>query len=371
MNRAGSAIRRLREGVAALFLAVALLLAVKRCLFDIVRIEESSMWPVLEGGTDRVLLDRTAREPARWELWMYRVPAVSRSSVKRVLGFPGEYVDLRAGDLWAGRDRKALSRVRRSGQLVESMLAPVHPDGRYGPRDFRVEGDPRAFDLRDGILRMDGSAGRLRLHLGADGLGIRDDYRDGNGEWRAGEHAVADVRIRFEVAGMDPEAEFSATHRLSGFEEERTLRVGGGRLVLHIGRRQVDLGPCGLPLRLMMETLDGIFRVVATGAGGDRHLLFEDLRDTDAFAGRSEVAFTAACGGVEVRDLAVLRDVHYAWPRSREGAGPYLLDSGYFLAGDNGAVSLDSRDLGPIAKRWLLGRIAHRVAPRDRWGSLP
>ena len=109
--------RRRRIGGAVLFLVVAVMV-LKRCAIDIIRVEESSMWPVLVGGQDRVLMNRMADKPQRFEVWVYDDKEGRRRLVKRVLGFEGEHINLLGGDVWIGTERGKLLRARRSVVVV-------------------------------------------------------------------------------------------------------------------------------------------------------------------------------------------------------------------------------------------------------------
>ena len=54
-------------------------------------------------GGDRLLIDRTAyelRKPRRWEPVVFRSPDDGQLTVKRVVGLPGETIELRDGDVW-------------------------------------------------------------------------------------------------------------------------------------------------------------------------------------------------------------------------------------------------------------------------------
>src|SRR5262249_38508359 len=68
---------------------------------------------VPEGAGDNLLVDKTAfeyRRPQRWELVVFRYPPdPSRSYIKRVVGLPGEEVQIRDGDVYI--DRSLLSKT--------------------------------------------------------------------------------------------------------------------------------------------------------------------------------------------------------------------------------------------------------------------
>ena len=52
--------------------------------------------------------------------------------------------------------------------------------------------------------------------------------------------------------------------------------------------------------------------------------------------------------------------------------GPFRVPQGHlFFLGDNGPVSLDSRQLGAIPLKDLYGRVVLRYLPLSRWGFIP
>lgn len=74
----------------------ALILALRLTLFHTLRIEGSSMETTLRGG-DIVLVTRLTGEPERFDILECRFPGRSGTYVKRLIGLPGEHVELRNG----------------------------------------------------------------------------------------------------------------------------------------------------------------------------------------------------------------------------------------------------------------------------------
>lgn len=100
-----------------------------------IRVDGNSMVPTLHNG-DRVLVDRTAywlRAPARWEIVVLRCPHEPLSfCVKRIVGLPGERLQIRDG-----------------GVFVNGDLAPGAPGVRYGSHRS-ASGDPMEYQLGSG-----------------------------------------------------------------------------------------------------------------------------------------------------------------------------------------------------------------------------
>ena len=80
---------------------------------------------------------------------------------------------------------------------------------------------------------------------------------------------------------------------------------------------------------------------------------------------------------VEIRDgvIRVNGKVFPPPPGGRVAAkdfGPFRVPQGHlFFLGDNGPVSLDSRQLGAIPLKDLYGRVVLRYLPLSRWGFIP
>lgn len=99
------------------------------------RVEGDSMVPTLADG-ERILVDRTAywfRSPARWQIVVLRCPHEPLTyCVKRIVGLPGERVQIRDGRV-----------------LVNGAVAEGAPDVRYGSHR-KPNGDVMEYQLGQG-----------------------------------------------------------------------------------------------------------------------------------------------------------------------------------------------------------------------------
>ncbi|WP_306591247.1 signal peptidase I [Geothrix sp. 21YS21S-4] len=105
-----------------------------------VRIEGRSMEPVLRGGDLRWAVRAwAAPSPKRGEVWVVEGP--SGSSIKRVIGLPGEVVAWNGPDLWIGDrrlDEPWVVHPERSGEGRQAcgegylVLGDNRPDSRDG-----------------------------------------------------------------------------------------------------------------------------------------------------------------------------------------------------------------------------------------------
>lgn len=123
-----------------------------------------SMYPTLNNG-DYLIIDELSynflREPGRGEVIVFRPPlAGSRFFIKRVIGLPGEMVEIKDGGVYVGGEK-----------LAESYHKQVTgPDGSWTLKDseYFVMGDNRgsSSDSRFwGVLPEENIVGRAFLRL--------------------------------------------------------------------------------------------------------------------------------------------------------------------------------------------------------------
>lgn len=104
--------------------------------------------------------------PRRWELALFRDPNDPlRAAIKRVVGLPGESIEIRDGNVYAeGRLlRKSLDQQRRAAVLVHD--ARYRPDDPRWPARWRPEDENSHWSWSEGRLRysdVDAPAGELQ-----------------------------------------------------------------------------------------------------------------------------------------------------------------------------------------------------------------
>jgi len=338
--------------------------------------------PAAERNGDRLLVQKHLfdwRSPRRWEVAVFQNPAEpTQAYVKRVVGLPGESIQVAGGDVYVGGRiaRKTLDEQRAVRVLVYDQRFPSADAGRYPRWSFRH---------RDGEeLRPSGwkVAGARLVHEptaeapgGWDWLEYRhwDPDREGYGPIRdftpyngadvRGENRVADVMIE---ATVTPRGARELCLSLHGGPDRVLVNLpmaaGGSPSVMRDGRAvplaglRRDLvpapGAAPGPRKLEASWVDHRLMVAVDGV-----LQFDpvDVDDPDPGPAPGPLDAPFALGvrggeGVEVADLRVYRDVYYTGslagvPRRPFGVDrPYRLGPReYFVLGDNSPVSNDSR----------------------------
>lgn len=349
------------EQVEAIAIAIAMALVLKFFVIEAYQIPSGSMQPTILGdpGTgirDRILADKLCtmlRAPRRWEVMIFRFPHDERRLyVKRIVGLPGETLQIRGGDLWIDG-----AIARKPDHVNDSVLKDVFPPGADGGVDIG-----RAFSAGPGI-RVAGerasfapeAEGELRLRHT-----VRADYLHGyDPAWgiapsSGGDEAVADLRLACRVT---PAAGARAVRLRLASDE--------GEFVFHLPVGEADAAtpllafqPEGAGPLVALEPASARRLVPGRGASivvqdvDRQQVLFVDgeewLRRADDRAPprpeqpRRALAALALPGGGDVERLRIQRDIFYL-PRVADPTWHIPPDS-YFALGDNTQGSLDSRN---------------------------
>lgn len=356
--------------------------------------------PRMPNAGDRILVLKYMYdlfEPQRWDVVVFKYPNdPSQNYIKRLVGLPGEKIEIVGGDLYVN-DRIAPPKPDRA---QESLWMPVG--------DTRYEGSGRP-----GRWRRSGSAGAAAVTewpatlSPSDGEGAWLEYRHGDAHGppeairdvyaynvlsagRDGQNVVTDLRLRADVT-LEPgavaevaltacEDEFRFVFPASGAGQKvRILR--NGQLV---AEGPADAVPSGREICLEAANVDHGLVLKVDGRrvmdlNGDRRL---DEQDTVAYEvpsrsrawDRSEAEASGVrigvrgAGGATVVRLRVDRDVYYTNDRGtaamRHGRGVEsdpcrLAADEFFVLGDNSPNSADSRrwDHEPVVSRdHLIGK---------------
>jgi signal peptidase I len=120
----------LREAVETIVITLLIYLLVRTFLFENYRVEGNSMMPTLEDEQYLVVskLDYRLHEPQRGDIIVFHDPNdSSRRLIKRVIGLPGEVVEIRNGQVYANGLLLAEAYIQSPG-LSSRPPTPI-PDG--------------------------------------------------------------------------------------------------------------------------------------------------------------------------------------------------------------------------------------------------
>ncbi len=330
-------------------------------------------------GGDRVLVQKflfDIRRPRRWEVAVFHFPGEpSQPYVKRVVGLPGEAVQIVGGDvLIDGRVARKTLREQRA------MRIPVF-DNNHAPAD--ASRYPR-WVFRRGRARLSLASGwhaegtrfvHEPTETGADAIDWLEylhwqpelaryapvhDFNSYNGGDLRSENRVADLMleaqlmpgagVRSIVVRIDSRSDrFVVTLPV---EDPAPIEIRrNGRLLIPADLRKdlTALWSAGRPVLLEASVMDHRLTVALGG-----QLLFEPIDyDTPSFgpeSGERPVALGVRGGRLAVADLRIFRDIYYTSALANIPRRPFAVDAPYilkadefFVLGDNSPVSNDSR----------------------------
>ena len=316
-------------------------------------------------------------EIRRWEPMVFRRPdRATTAFVKRVVGLPGETVQLVGGNIHAnGRIcRKTLAQQR-------GLAVPVYDD-RFRPRagTSRWTAGPGWADHHPAFrfAAMDTRTSWLIYrHQDIEQPGIvRDRYAYNPREPRSRTRTVGELLVTFEVITSETPPRLTieldtGRHRVSWVRDP----VAGKQWLVVDDRRMksVRLGPVEPGRRRTMElsTIDRTLRAAVDGRLVLPPLALSNSSHRSETGAADLLKLGAAAGDFEIQNVRIDRDVFY-----RDAAGQHATTSPwklgpdeFFMLGDNSPVSLDSRSwTRPAVPRHLvIGRPLLVHLPSQQW----
>ena len=339
---------------------------------------------------DQLLVQKFAylfRRPKRWEVVVFQNPShPTQAYVKRVLGLPGEAIQVRAGDVWIDGElaRKNLAEQRSTRLVICSDQHRPSEDG-----EWRWKLSPEWTRHGHHLECTGGRTSSKADDVGAKTNGVRWVTYTGDAAERPG------PRSKKETAAEPAQLWPTDVYAYNGLTEpNQRYRVRdvmlAMRVELHSGRGTMSwlLSDGSQTFEVRLEAGERKMRLFVDGdeevepsvelSGPlwkrpwlvemslfDRQLLFAIdgevifQRPLEALgasvkkgngAAKDSTADTPAKFGirdlhVSVSDLTLYRDVYYTRGDGRNGVTePYQLGADeYFFLGDNSPVSLDSR----------------------------
>lgn len=284
--------------------------------------------PEIERG-DRLVIDRAAfqlRNPRRWEPVVFRSSADGQLTVKRVVGLPGETIQLSGGEVLVNRKpaSRNLTTLRATRQVVHHQIDRS--------RHWSGQGGWKWSDNKWQCVADDNGRSILIFTVPSD-QPLMNDVPYNNGVTQRllpPRYLAISARVRLANGARMIVAIGGDSWTFSGAGEWDVELYAYGRTP------QVFVG--GSPVQNR------------TGVAFGRKLNPLAPISIHLYDGRAELS-----------DLTVYRDTYYASLNEEHGiAEPMesvkLKDDEIFVLGDNVPVSVDSRHWGPVPLRLLVGR---------------
>ena len=355
--------RQAREVADSLAIAFILAMVIRHYILEVFKIPTKSMQPTLLGDPwtgDKILVNKFAydfRDPQRWDVIVFKFPLdTSKNYIKRLLGLPGETVLVRDGDVFVNgeiarkpwRVQQALWRRRIESSRAEFWQPGAASPWRLEDNEFTVQCPdaeaPHFVTYQRDVLAYEdipyaiNSTDLMMQFLLVPQRAAGTVYVVIEIETPIG--SVADRwEVRLPLNGSAPSAEVLRNGELQKRGEPALLREGRPTLV------QV----CHVDRTLLVRV-------------GDREVARHEYRpneETNKWPGLTRARVSLGCQGGEAtfRRPAIFVDVYYTnHPNRYAVQSGYTLGSDDFLVlGDNSANSRDSRDWGPVPRRYLVG----------------
>ncbi len=331
---------------------------------------------------DRLLVQKglyDSRRPNRWEVAVFRFPGEpSQAYVKRVVGLPGESIQVLGGDVYIdGRiARKSLREQRamrvpvydnnflpRDADRIPRWVARRGGPGRHLPSGWRARGTTFVHETGAQETSAESTDWLLYRHWDPD-RGRSEPVRDFNmyngGDLR-GENPVADLMLEARIAVAPDvrcirirlrsgEDRFVVSLPVDGLGDVEVRRNGSPLTTTRLGGTLAS-SPRGSP-RFATLVASVIDRRLAVALDGEPVFAPIDYDDPMTGSGKRDgpVALGVCGGTMEVRDLRLFRDVHYTSTLPLMARRPFGIDvpfrlgaDEFFVLGDNSPVSNDSR----------------------------
>ena len=373
-----------RTGWRPMLFGIVLALLCRAYVLDIYGVSKPSMEPTLhsqeKGICDKVAVFKLAKllcSFSRWDLCVFRKKNKGHNIVKRIVGLPGEWIKIKEGDVFIGKQPRKLKILRKTPEELKRVLIPLtdltirriaYPTDtiwNYNPKSWFFNGSECIALSNNAILEWRGL--------------VHGGYITPEGEINLSSIAVKDFGL--DVIWMPKTRDSNLTIKLLALGREFKAKVLTRKGLIFIFYNNENLFTVrsirlakGYPVHLTFIQADcRIFLWVGTKS------FYRDIPDWPPKENRitlkgkwNDIVVSIENMG-KIKDLKVLRDIYYGYiPGNEHGTGekPELVGMDeFYVLGDNSSFSEDSRYYGPIKKSWIVGKAFLIVLPfkRFRW----
>jgi len=370
---------------------------------------------------DRLLVNKflhRMRGLSRWEIVVFWCPdpSIRKNYIKRLVGLPGEEVQVKDGDLFVNGEIE-----RKPREVQETMWVSLSDDdfgGKLWAKSWELESGQ--CDIGSGVLTLLGPGGEraemcLKYSRPIDDLIVYNagnDQNNGNGyppeevdiegaRSSYGGNPVGDIKVEVETVIADGAAiviDLTDNRRPGGTPGDAALRFiirsgpGVSTISNAVGKKiwWNKLNLTAGPHVIECANVDAALHLVVDGEPKVTHA-YEPVPEISRPA--PSVGVGAMGGRVDLTRLALYRDVHYcsinsAFTRTYGVDSPYHLsertrdpetgemigENEYFFLGDNSRSSRDCRMLDladyPIVEKYIRGKALVRFWPPRRIGLI-